>query len=45
MPAQSTAQMHRKLAEPSSAKHDHPEREEVHPICAGRHQPSKEGKR
>ncbi len=45
MPAQSTAQMHRKLAEPGSAKHDHPEREEVHPIGAGKHQPSKEGKR
>ena len=45
MPAQSTAQMHRKLAEPGSAKHDHPEREEVHPIGAGKHKPTREDKR
>jgi len=45
MPAQSTAQMHRKLAEPGSAKHDHPEREEVLRGGLRRHQPSKEGKR
>ena len=32
MPAQAVAQMHRKLAEPGSAKHNHPEHEEVHPI-------------
>ena len=31
MPAQAVAQMHRKLAEPGSARHDHPEHEEVHP--------------
>ena len=45
MPAQSTAQMHRKLAEPGSARHDHPDREEVHPIGAGKHQPTREDKR
>lgn len=32
MPAQAVAQMHRKLAEPGSARHNHPEHEEVHPI-------------
>jgi short-subunit dehydrogenase len=32
MPAQAVAQMHRKLAEPGSAKHDKPEYDEVHPI-------------
>ena len=49
MPAQAVAQMHRKLAEPGSAKHDHPEREEVHPVGAGQDRQgkdsSKEGKR
>jgi short-subunit dehydrogenase len=35
MPAQSVAQMHRKLAEPGSAKHNKPENEEVHPIGQG----------
>jgi short-subunit dehydrogenase len=32
MPAQAVAQMHRKLAEPGSARHNHPEHQEVHPI-------------
>lgn len=32
MPAQAVAQMHRKLAEPGSARRNHPEHEEVHPI-------------
>jgi uncharacterized protein len=32
MPAQAVASIHRKLAEPGSAKHDHPENEQVHPI-------------
>ncbi|WP_167772875.1 hypothetical protein [Ramlibacter humi] len=31
-PAQATAEMHRKLAEPGSARRYHPEREEVHPV-------------
>lgn len=35
MPAQAVAQMHRKLAEPGSAKHDKPENDEVHPIGEG----------
>ncbi len=35
MPAQAVAEMHRKLAEPGSAQHNHPEREEVHPVGAG----------
>ncbi len=39
MPAQAVAEMHRKLAEPGSARHDHPEREEVHPI--GEHEDRK----
>lgn len=32
MPAQAVAEAHRKLAEPGSARHDKPQREEVHPI-------------
>lgn len=36
MPAQAVAQMHRRLAEPGSARHNHPEREEVHPLGAGK---------
>src|SRR3954466_9141808 len=32
MPAQAVAAAHRKLAEPGTAKHNHPENEEVHPI-------------
>jgi len=32
LPAQAVAQSHRKLAEPGTAKHNHPEHEEVHPI-------------
>lgn len=32
MPAQAVAETHRKLAEPGTAKHNHPEREEVHPV-------------
>lgn len=32
LPAQAVAQMHRKQAEPGSARHNHPEHEEVHPI-------------
>jgi len=35
MPAQAVAEAHRKLAEPGSARHNHPEREPVHPIGAG----------
>lgn len=35
MPAQAVAEMHRKLAEPGQARHNHPEREEVHPLGAG----------
>ncbi len=39
LPAQAVAQAHRKLAEPGSAKHNHPEYEEVRPIGAhGDHQ-------
>jgi short-subunit dehydrogenase len=41
-PAQAVAEMHRKLAEPGSAKHNHPEREEVHPV--GRDSDVKKGK-
>ena len=36
MPAQAVAAMHRKLAEPGTAKHDHPEREAVHPVGEGK---------
>jgi short-subunit dehydrogenase len=32
LPAQAVAEAHRKLAEPGTAKHNHPEHEEVHPI-------------
>lgn len=32
LPAQAVAAMHGSITEPGSAKHDHPEREEVHPI-------------
>ncbi|MBK0391366.1 SDR family NAD(P)-dependent oxidoreductase [Ramlibacter algicola] len=32
LPAQAVAETHRKLAQPGSAKHNHPEHEEVHPI-------------
>lgn len=32
LPAQAVAETHRKLAEPGSARHDHPENEHVHPI-------------
>ena len=32
LPAQAVAETHRKLAQPGSAKHNHPENEEVHPI-------------
>ncbi|HZY17427.1 MAG TPA: SDR family NAD(P)-dependent oxidoreductase [Ramlibacter sp.] len=32
MPAQAVAEAHRKLAEPGSAKHNHPEYAQVHPI-------------
>ena len=32
LPAQAVAQAHRKLAEPGTAKHNHPEYEEVHPV-------------
>lgn len=35
MPAQAVAEMHRKLAEPGQARHNHPGREEVHPLGAG----------
>jgi short-subunit dehydrogenase len=36
LPAQAIANTHRRLAEPGSATHKHPEREEVHPIGEGR---------
>ena len=42
MPAQAVAQVHRKLAEPGSARH--PERAEVHPIGASRGKSSKDSK-
>ncbi|TFZ06766.1 SDR family NAD(P)-dependent oxidoreductase [Ramlibacter henchirensis] len=45
LPAQAVAETHRKLAEPGKARHNHPEREEVHPIGAGKGKDSKEGKR
>jgi short-subunit dehydrogenase len=45
MPAQAVAEMHRKLAEPGSAQHKHPEREEVHPIGAGHETNRKENRR
>jgi short-subunit dehydrogenase len=32
LPAQAVAAVHRKLAEPGTAKHNHPEHEEVHPV-------------
>jgi hypothetical protein len=32
LPAQAVAQSHRKLAEPGTARHKHPEHAEVHPI-------------
>ena len=32
LPAQAVAAAHGAIAQPGSAKHDHPEREEVHPI-------------
>jgi uncharacterized protein len=32
LPAQAVAEAHRKLAEPGSARHNHPEYEQVHPI-------------
>jgi len=35
MPAQAVAQMHRKLAEPGSAHHNHPERKDNDPVGAG----------
>ncbi|AEG91090.1 SDR family NAD(P)-dependent oxidoreductase [Ramlibacter tataouinensis] len=40
LPAQAVAQAHRKLAEPGSAKHNHPEYEEVHPIGPHEDKPS-----
>lgn len=44
MPAQAIAQAHRKLAEPGSARHNHPERAEVHPIGAGQGKDGKDTK-
>lgn len=35
LPAQAVAEMHRKLAQPGSAKHDNPAFDEVHPIGEG----------
>ena len=36
LPAQAVAASHRKLAEPGSAKHDHPENEYEHPVMEGK---------
>jgi short-subunit dehydrogenase len=35
MPSQAVAAMHRKISEPGSAKHDHPENEHDHPVAGG----------